>query len=437
MKIKVNRKKLLEALSQVKLAISRKVYVPVLKNAKLKVSDARSYLILTGTDLENIFKTFIDITDSREYENSIMEVTVECEKLEKISKMISGEFIYLTLFKLGNEVKVSVSDEKMSMDIEGIAAEEYPIGPKIKEKLTSIMIPAEELVGIFKKALPFMADSYEPRIVLQCLHLKLTGNNLIMEATDGRHLFRSTTDTSTKRVTGIDGEVNIPKETIETFIKILSKVKEDVSLNTYKVGTEGDEIMAGVKFSRFTSLVKVIDATYPSFDQVLHKEFPESLPKIFAGKKDLLDCLKGISGMYKGKFAKPVVRLEFSDEKVVLHGGEADDSFDKLSGPVYNLTIRGKSNLPTETTSAVFNVKFVINMVNIIDGDSVCLEFFPYDPDATKYHPTWELYIRSAETVSKVMAIAEKMKEPEEVPMKQDDEGTWRPVEEETVCNEQ
>lgn len=219
----VNRKVLLDRLSNVMRAISNQVTIPILTGIQLKATERG--LTLTGSDSNITIETFIPIE-----ENGELLLTVEQEGAIVLEAKFFNEIIRklptdnVSIF-VTNNLQTTIRSGQSEFQLIGSNASDYPILPEL-EDTQSFDIPGQLLQSIIKETV-FAVSQQETRPVLTGVHWHIRNDALYCVATDSHRLARRIAD-----IPNMPEQFNvvIPGKSLDELNKILTPQDETVSV---------------------------------------------------------------------------------------------------------------------------------------------------------------------------------------------------------------
>jgi DNA polymerase-3 subunit beta len=250
MKIVCQKDVLSKAVSLAQSAVSNKSTLPILGNLLFEVS--KDGVDILGTDLEIGLKVRVEA----EIVNPGF-VTIPAKKLSEIIRECpDGE---IEISSDANH-RVLIQSGKTSFKIVGLAKDEYPNLPILKED-KGINIPSIALLEMIHKAAISVSND-DTRHILNGALFQIEGNEARMISTDSHRL------TYVKRVLEekhAKHQAIVPHKAMAELQKIL-----DSSSDPVKVNFSDNQIF----FEKGSVMLvsRVIDGTYPNYDQVIPKK---------------------------------------------------------------------------------------------------------------------------------------------------------------------
>jgi DNA polymerase-3 subunit beta len=347
MEIQIAKSELSRLLSITENVVERKSLMPILANVLLEASEGE--LRASASDLEITALSRVKAKVKKEG-----STTVNSKVLSELVRELPEGEVHLKL-KQGERLEISCFNSKLTLI--GNSAEEYPrlSGSDIKCRST---ISTATLLEMINKTL-YAASQDETRFNLNGVFLEVEKSKsgkqtLKMVATDGHRLA-----TISRPVEGIkfEGGALLPRKGLAELRKFMNE-DEDAS-----VGIDIQEQYFVVETSRAKAIMRLVDAEYPKYSNVIPKEKGE-LAVINCG--ELERALRRISVFIteKGKSAK----LELAKDCLKISSiseqlGEANETL--------NIDFKGKPFV------VGFSAKYLIDIASSQnEKDSLVIELF-------------------------------------------------------------
>lgn len=335
MRISVLLEKFKKGLNAVDKIVASKNTLPILNNVLIKTDEGQ--VVLSATDLEVGINYYLG--GKIETEGSI---TVPGKVLSSFVNSLNEEKITLDSI---NGV-LSAKTEKSEANINGMAADEFPIIPKIigKEVL--------EIDGaILKTAISqvvFSASYDESRPVLTGIYFMIGDNTLKMVATDSYRLAERTINIPTIS----KASFIIPVKTIQELHRIISgseKIKIIVSEN---------QVMFLLPDMDITS--RIIEGDYPDYEQIIPKTFKTTT---IISTAELANTIKTASFF---------ARENANNIKITLRKDHL--LIEATSSQLGNFKSQIKCVVGGEENEVSFNARYLLDALSGIDSAKVKLE---------------------------------------------------------------
>ncbi len=358
-----NREELLKGIQIIETAVSSKATLPILTNFLIETENKDiSKIKLVSTDLEIAVKCYIEGTVI-----SKGGITVPAKKFGGIIKELPSEEIYI---KVNDKYQVDIKAGKSHFNLSGTSKDEFPTIPDfIEEKSTSI--ETKTIKEMIKKVI-FSVSTDETRYVLTGVYCIIQDDNIKFVATDGRRLAYikrpcHRTKTSTKAI--------IPGKTINELLRIiLIEESSDVKISL-------TENQASFKVNDITLISRLIDGTFPNYEQVIKKKYQQKIKintkSLLSATKQVFQLIQEKGGAIKLSFGKNLLKV--SGQVQGIGSGEVDvdisysgPSIDIAFNPVYILDIL--KNASEEECEFEINGPIDACVVKVIgDDDYLCV----------------------------------------------------------------
>ncbi|MGM0557040.1 MAG: DNA polymerase III subunit beta [Myxococcota bacterium] len=347
MKIRISSEALTDELGKLQGVVSQRSTLAILSNALLEAKDGR--LTLHATDLDTAISTSLDCEVLEEG-----SVTLQAKSLFDIVKSLEEESLEL---ETEENYWANLESGSVSCRIVGTHPDDFP---QILDttQVDTYPIGTDVLLEMIDKTL-FSVSTDDARANLTGSFFKVTDENtLLMVSTDGHRL--SKVEVAPEEFSpGSDA----PPELREGIIiprKGLSELRRNID-------PKGAELSFGLvdnnvifKHGPMSMSVRLIEGTFPDFTQVLPEETDQ---KAFVSRDLFTQSLKFVS-----LFASPKtnnVRLQLSDEGLELYASDPDRG-------------EGRKVIPADyegqTVKAGYNYKYVLDVLSVLEDDTVSLE---------------------------------------------------------------
>ena len=348
MQVTCLRENLSRGLANVSRAVAARATLPVTQNVLLEGDNGQ--LKITATNTEISISTWIGA--SIEGEGT---VTVPARMFTDFVNSLPGQTVEIEFQT--DPVGVVVTCDKFNGTINGISSEEFPPIPTV-DGGASVTIPADTFRGALERVV-FAAATDDSRPVLTGVKVELSGDQFTLAAADG---FRLAVE-SGKLGASVDDEVGviIPAKTLAEVERLLGDGSSSVELSIDANGRSA-------KFRLDTSEVvtALVQGTFPDYEKLIPTSY---------GTKATVD----LSGMVQATRAASIFARDGSGIiRVVVLPGESD------GGGIVKIISRAEevgSNeneldaaVEGEETKVAFNSKFLMDVLNVMNGDDVDLE---------------------------------------------------------------
>lgn len=337
MKFKITRTRFLEGLKSVQNIIGAKSNLPIIQNVMIEAK--AGLLVMTTTDLD------ISVRN-----------TIECEVEEQGATTVPAKLLFNSVSKAVEgiiEVEVDANETMKikagyaNFKITGISASEFPKLP-VDEEACSYTIGQQALREMFRKT-SYASSQDDTRRTLKGVLMRFKDSKLTMVATDGRRL--ALVEKEVEFPVSNEKDIILPSKTVQELQRTLDG-EDNVTITLQKT-------QLCFKFNTLNIYTKLIEDTYPNYEQVIPAE---SNHKITADRKMLLDALDRVSVMTLDETHS--TRLSFDNNclTVVSAAGEIGEASDQV-----DIKYVG------EKIDIVFNPTYIMEMLKAIDDDEVTI----------------------------------------------------------------
>ena len=341
MEFSIKRIVFLEGIQKTLSIVEKRTTLPILNNLLIRTESERIRIVATDRE--------IGLTSS--YDATIItqgEITVGARKLFEMVREMDGDVISV---KVMENNWVNVTSGKIIYKIPGLSGDDFP---DVEDTGTteSIQISCDVLKNVFEKT--FFAISHdEMRPNLNGVLFEVTDGRVGVVATDGHRLSLANMPLvgEQQENVGMKGVI-IPRKGVSEIRKLIEGFDfVNVSM------TDG---VCVVKNRDTVLRISLINADYPDYRRVIPQE---GGVEVQVGKDPMLHSLRRMSVMSTEKFGG--VKIEVYDNRMVLTStnpdiGEAKDEIDV--------------SYDGEKIEVGFNVRYLIDAMDPIDGDIVSFE---------------------------------------------------------------
>jgi len=339
MKFIVNSSTLLKELQKLNGVISTSNTLPILDNFLFEIEDGKIKII--ASDLETTMISEITTESS-----SNGQITIPSKILIDTLKTFSNQPL---TFLVDEETKgIEISSENGNYKLAGQDAKEFPKVPELSSS-SSFLISSSVLLNAINKTL-FASGNDELRPVMSGVFCELSEENITFVATDAHKLVKHT---RSKITSNSNSSFILPKKPLSL---LKNNIDSDSDLNI-------DFNETNVKFSldNITLICRLIDGKYPNYDAVIPKDNPN---KLVINKDELLNSIKRVS-IYASKTTHQI-RLKIAGSQLQITSEDLD--FANKAEERLTCSYEG------EDIEIGFNSRFVIDMLNNIGAEQICLE---------------------------------------------------------------
>jgi len=339
MKFIVNSSTLLKELQKLNGVISTSNTLPILDNFLFEIEDGKIKII--ASDLETTMISEITTESS-----SNGQITIPSKILIDTLKTFSNQPL---TFLVDEDTKgIEISSENGNYKLAGQDAKEFPKVPELTSS-SSFLIPSTVLLNAINKTL-FASGNDELRPVMSGVFCELSEESITFVATDAHKLVKHT---RSKISSNSNSSFILPK-------KPLSLLKNNID-NDSEINVEFNETNVRFLLDNITLICRLIDGKYPNYDAVIPKDNPN---KLVINKDELLNSIKRVS-IYASKTTHQI-RLKIAGSQLQITSEDLD--FANKAEERLTCSYEG------EDIEIGFNSRFVIDMLNNIGSDQICLE---------------------------------------------------------------
>ena len=347
MKLTIERADLLRSLAHVQNVVERRTTIPILANVKLAAKDGQLELTATDMDLS------LEARESAAVGEAGVTTVAAHTLFEIVRKLPEGSEVGIEQNGSGGEVTVRAA--RSVFNLPTLPADEFPASGK-EELGVRFGILAADLAKLIDKT-RFAISTEETRYYLNGIHFHATkagaASVLRAVATDGHRLARVEValPAGAERIPAII----VPRKTVGEVRKLIEGVGADGEV---EVSVSPARIQ--FSFARAVLVSRLIDGTFPDYERVI----PTSNEKVAAfEKKGFRDAVDRVATISTEKAR--AVKLSFAPETVTVSAvsaetGRAVDEMDV--------------DYSAETLEIGFNARYILDMLQEIDGERVRFE---------------------------------------------------------------
>jgi len=332
MNIKVNKQDLVNALDKVSGSVDSRPNVPVLSGILIESNpDSISF---TGTNLKMTIKSVINIQGFE-----LSSAIVPAKKFISIIKSLSGSEVSIKV--AGNNATIKSGRSRFKINCFDV--NEWPSITGESESL-NFTINSSVLKDLFKSVMGAVSND-ESRAALNGVLFDIKNNNLKCVATDGRRIAINESPINSD----IETNCIVPTKALAEFMKSISG---DVDVKIHE---------SSIVFESSCSLIesKLIEGSYPNYNQIIPKSHPESID---LDRKSVLDSIKRVS--------------------VILNDSSESIQLDFKSGKDLAISANSGSNSSTESIPCEsndillsFNPAFIVDALNSTNSSEITLKY--------------------------------------------------------------
>lgn len=341
MEIKIKKDVFLKGLHLAQSIADRKSTMPVLANTLLR-SEGKETIICAATDLR--------VTVVAEAKAEVIEeggLSIGAKHLFEIVKNLPSEAIH---FKKTQNNWAEIKAGNARYRVVGMSGKDFPRLPD-HQAVTFHELDASTLLDMIRKTI-FSVSNDETRRHLNGIFMEWKGGSVRMVSTDGHRLSK------------VEYEVGEGLETPEGIIIPRKGVLEMRRLLEGVEGTCDIGLLEGNLFVRGGDVcltIKLVDAQFPPFDQVVPRE---SERKVQVDRLLLLESLKRMAIMSSERNGGIRFELKKNELRITSDNPDLGEAQEDL-GVTYD----------GEPLTIGFNARYFIELLTEMSGDEVVLEF--------------------------------------------------------------
>ena len=340
------QEKLKQALNITERIIGRNLTLPILNNLLLSTEDNK--LKISSTNLEIGINCWLIGKNQKKG-----SITVPAKLISDLVNNLPNKKIEL---KVKNQ-QLELRCEKFKAVLKGLAAEDFPIIPKIKDK-PIIKIKGHILKNSFSQVVEMVSFS-ESRPEISGVYMNFDKNTIKLAATDSFRLAEKNIEVKNNQQ--LKGQsIIIPQRTIQELIRILGE-KE---LSTNKQGQEVEVVLSGnqVLFNLEEAQVisRLIEGQYPDYQQIIPDSFQT---EVTLSREELINNIK-IASLFSGKINNIKLAINSKRSLVEITAKDVDIGENKSQ---IETKIKGKD------IEIIFNYRYLLDGLNNIFSDKIIL----------------------------------------------------------------
>lgn len=333
-----------QALNIAERIIGRSLTLPILNNILL--STEKNKLKIASTNLEIGINCWVS--------GKIQEkggITVPAKLINEFVNNLPNNKVEL---KIKNQ-QLELKCEKFKANIKGLAMDDFPIIPKIENKVL-VKIKGSVLKNSFAQVVG-MASLSESRPGISGIYVKFDKSLIKIAATDGFRLAEKNIETG-KSVK--EQSVIIPQRTIQEVIRILGEKNQPVNNqeNEIEIVLSGNQILFDLGSTQVVS--RLIEDQYPNYQQIIPDN---SQTQVVINRSQLINNIK-IASLFSGKVndIKMLINPEKSIVEILSEQVDVGENRSQIEAE-----IKGKA------VEVVFNYRYLLDGLNNIFSDKVVI----------------------------------------------------------------
>lgn len=339
MDLKVTQTNLNKALTIVARVATNKSTLPILSNVLIQASN--NQLRFSATNLEIAINTLVGAKII-----SQGSLTVPARLLQDFVANLPDTTIRLKQ----EENKLHITTENHNSTINGIAPDEFPVMPTIKNG-KSWSIPAPSLKQTLQQVAG-AASGDEARPILTGVYFQGGGKKLHVAATDSYRLAEKKLSVSTNSTKFI-----LPVNAAHDVLRIVGDATESADVNVTQ-----DDQQIRFETAETELIARLIEGEYPDYQRLIPNDFTveATLPK-----SELVAITKVSSLFARASAGSVIVRTNQDKQTVEVQSVASQIGENTASAPA-KVTVGGEITL---------NARFLLDAINALEGDMVKIGF--------------------------------------------------------------
>lgn len=301
MKIKTNKKEILDSLMVAQNFISTTSTLPLLSNILFEAEG--DSLVFSATDMDMSVRIKSKVGKVDEPGRTTMP-----KKIISLIKEFTDDDIKIESDKNDN---IRLQCRKSTYKIPGLPAEDFPMLQAEDKKMESLVLPQKLLKEILKY-ISYAALKDTSKRNLNGVFFKFEGSTIEAVATDAHRLayFKK----ELKKGVKAKFSYIIPLKTINEVARIIEgKDDKDIEINFYEKVIE-------FKMDNIDIISRIIDENYPNYSQVIPKDFTMTA---LVSKTELESAIRRASTISSDK--SRIVLLKFEKNKMYINAQAQDE----------------------------------------------------------------------------------------------------------------
>jgi DNA polymerase III subunit beta len=342
MNLKIFREELLKQLHLFSSIAEKKQTLPILSNVLLCAEP--DSLSVTATDLEVELQMNILLSQPA---TTTGEVTVPAKKLLDIFRSLPEHA--LIEFNVENN-KLFITSGQSRFSLLTLPAEEYPSLDET-ETLVEFTVDQKDLRFLLHRCLFAMAQQ-DVRYYLNGMLLEIKQGLIRSVATDGHRLAINSIEAAL--INNAVFRVIIPRKGVTELVRLLDDTNAEITIS----------IMTNhirISRSHFTFTSKLIEGRFPDYERILPKHGDKT---ILIPREELRQSLARASILSNEKFRGVRLQLRNGILRILANNPDAEEAQEEML-----------IDYQQENLDIGFNVKYLIDIFDVIDDKDVTLTF--------------------------------------------------------------
>jgi DNA polymerase-3 subunit beta len=341
MEIKIKKEAFLKGLHLAQSIADRKSTMPVLANALLR-SEGKDAIVCAATDLR--------VTVVAEAKAEVVEeggLSIGAKHLFEIIKNLPSEEVH---FKKTQNNWAEIRAGNAQYRVVGMSGKDFPRLPD-PQSVTFHELDAGTMLDMIRKTI-FSVSNDETRRHLNGIFMEWKGTTVRMVSTDGHRLSKVEYEVGEGQDTG-EGII-IPRKGVLEMRRLLEGVE-----GTCDIGLQEGNLF--VRAADVCLTIKLVDAQFPPFDQVVPNESERQLT---VDRLLLLDSLKRMAIMSSERSGGIRFEVKKNELRITSDNPDLGEAQEDM-----NVSYDG------EPLTIGFNARYFIELLSEMAGDQVLLEF--------------------------------------------------------------
>ncbi len=348
----IQRETLLHPLSEIIGVVEKKQTLVILGNFYIKARDNMLRITASDSEVEMVASCTAEIIEEG-------EITLPAKKFHDICRALpDGSMLNFSLD--GNKAKLQTGKSKFSLS--SLPAKEFPLIENIETYDTLTME-----TGNLRKALSqttFCMAIQDVRYFLNALLFEIADDKIICVAADGHRLSLSETNFINKN--NINKQLLIPRKGVLELQKLIRDKELTIEINVGK-----NHVNFLCDNTSLTS--KLIDGNFPDYQTVIPLQLEQTMT---ADKNTLKSALQRVAILSNDQYKGVKFNITKNILKIIGHNPEQEQAEEII-----------EINSDIEDISTGFNVSYIIDAINAIEGDTIMFNFKDATSSCLIKHP--------------------------------------------------
>lgn len=348
--LSVTKNELMKGLTDIQGIVERKSTMPILSHFLL---DCHKEPYLYATDLD----TAIKIQNLNFTVQKQGAIAIPAKTFSYLVKELEGDIV----LEAKENFRLKITAGKVSAEITCLDPAEFPAWPEIEDG-NELTLSVKALKDIIEKT-AYAASDADTRYVFNGILLHLQKEALHAVGTDGHRL-------ALLKIEGKDAKI-ISQDEFKVILpkKAVTELKRLISDDTVTIKIGKNHVL--FKTPNMEFLTKVIEGTYPNYEQVIPKASTKTL---ISSKTDLEKALRRVSIISRER--SNAIKLDMRDNTLIVSASNPD-----LGSAEEELSVKYDG----EPFTIGFNARYILDTLEVIEKDEIIMQFNdPLGPSALK-----------------------------------------------------